>query len=324
MARIILVGAFPPPYGGVAEFCRRATNALEKNIELFICRTADHQTAIKCRAWRTSHIVGLIGKILLAKILYPTTPFHFNFSHLTALPLFLILPGTKRDMLTLHNGDIVVSGGLLGSVQKYLLRRFGLVHAISSQQKHVFEMAGCRRVILCSTYLTPDQPNRTVAVTRHVLASGYFSKEYNLHWLIEFALERPEIKFSIIGYGKNLSVLDIWKEPLPPNLELLDQCPPDMFLEKMLEHNIYVRMNSVDSMGIGVCDAMYLGLRVIASDVCNRPVGVTLFPTDDKASFYSALTEELERLDRSKLRHLSDLSSFEANDKLREIYDNLL
>jgi hypothetical protein len=133
-------------------------------------------------------------------------------------------------------------------------------------------------------------------------------------------MDHPDVTFSILGYGQNLTIENVWDGPLPENIAIIEQCTGDEFLERILEHDIYVRMNTVDSMGIAVCDALHLGVRVIASDVCDRPKGTVLFSNGDKLEFFNTLNRELDGVAQGTATPQCDLSEFDATDTLLKIY----
>ena len=69
---------------------------------------------------------------------------------------------------------------------------------------------------------------------------------------------------------------------------------PQEFQKELAESSVYVRPASTDSLGVAVWEAIALGTPVVASDVCERPVGVRIFPNNDKAKFFQLLGEVLD------------------------------
>jgi hypothetical protein len=57
------------------------------------------------------------------------------------------------------------------------------------------------------------------------------------------------------------------------------------FLAVLAKARMFARPNNVDSFGVSVLDALQVGTPVVASDVCERPIGAVVFQTDNYDSF---------------------------------------
>lgn len=65
--------------------------------------------------------------------------------------------------------------------------------------------------------------------------------------------------------------------------------------------NLFVRPTNTDGYAISVAEALFLGIPAVASDVCERPYGSTLFHNRDEEDFLNAVLTHLQPADGSSI-----------------------
>ena len=78
------------------------------------------------------------------------------------------------------------------------------------------------------------------------------------------------------------------------NLQIINELSQIDFLALLANSDLYIRPNFIDSYGIAVADAISFSVPAIASDVCERASGSTLFKCGDLDDFLSKIEESLE------------------------------
>jgi hypothetical protein len=93
--------------------------------------------------------------------------------------------------------------------------------------------------------------------------------------------------------------------------------------------NLFLRPTNTDSYGISVAEALFLGIPAVASDVCERPYGSSLFHNRDEDEFKDAVLHQLHPGEGSSIdkteegqRQLLDLEYLQDLLNLYQRIDN--
>jgi glycosyltransferase involved in cell wall biosynthesis len=87
--------------------------------------------------------------------------------------------------------------------------------------------------------------------------------------------------------------------------------------------SLFLRPTNNDGYGVSIAEAIYYNIPAIASDVCERPEGTTLFKSRDVDDLYNKTVHVIENHQKSKEKLKS--IKFEDNArKLLEIYEDFL
>ena len=98
----------------------------------------------------------------------------------------------------------------------------------------------------------------------------------------------------MVVYGERspevMTMLEIADKELS-NFQILESMPENKFLYLLSIASLYVRPNDIDSFGIVCADAVLSGTPVVASNVCDRFPGVTLFEAGNYQDFANKVNQ---------------------------------
>jgi hypothetical protein len=130
-----------------------------------------------------------------------------------------------------------------------------------------------------------------------VVASGYPTKIYRHDWVLDFfehvdLAEGSALILCLYGMdSENRLDMLLSRADKMPNVFVYKYLSPDQFQTVLSTADIYVRPTKVDSFGVAVAEALCLGLKVVASDACERAKGAFIFDRNDKHSFITTLSD---------------------------------
>ncbi len=134
---------------------------------------------------------------------------------------------------------------------------------------------------------------------------------YGIGFLID-SFAKNNDRFLIISDPSGDYKHSVGSEPLPENIEIISG--PHSFFELLKNCDGMIRATSTDGDAISIKEALYLNIKVIATDCVDRPEGVCLFKYNDVESLKNALNN----------RNLSQHSKPEsAIPYLKKIYQNV-
>lgn len=296
--QIDLVGSIPQPIGGISSFCERFIyHALNnKNNIIELRNLYDPYFSNKKNMSPINHIKTpfkskflsfswLVLKLQRKK----SNAIFFNFSSFTSLILTILIPKKQRFfLLMLHNGDL--NSKLPIFIKKNILQKFDLIFSINDNQdlfyKRISEKIIVRKL---DSYFPPIEVSNQEPIDVKVmfpnfkyycLSSGYPKEIYNFKEVISLAKINKDICFVLVLYGDATKlvlqeILDAAK--ILDNLKIIDPLDASDFNLFLKSFDIYFRPNYVDSYGLVCADAILMGIKVLASDVCKRFEGVETF-----------------------------------------------
>ncbi|EHK9049604.1 glycosyltransferase family 4 protein [Vibrio vulnificus] len=311
-----IVGAVPKPIGGVSTYVYRLSHMLHDVEHEIVDLYFSGDKLPVPSGYQCCQSSGFINRLrFLWKSLRvdKDATIFFNFSSSKSLLLFLfILKGKSNWVIMLHNGDLNLPSGNLSIVKfiyKFAISRFDKIFYISSSQKrfYMFDLdCSDDRLIYMSSYIPasymPEMSVKNASKllpehSEYILANGYFKSIYNFEFLLRFAKDNPERKIIIVVYGEPDRE---YEERIRHEAESIDnvvfmsEVEPQFFLELLRGCSVYARPNHVDSFGIGVADALSLGIPTVASTVCERTQGALLFDSNDYSGFNEAMKLSLQ------------------------------
>ena len=309
---ITLVGGIPRPIGGVTAYVQRLAEAYGSLVRCVVdLYPADEKARIpvphiQLRAPTLPRLWWLLRKL--------RTPVYFNFSGARGLVVLALLrkPAAGRWALTLHNGDVAAyldTPGRWQPLRRALARRglakCDLVGVISPRQRAFYVSMGYAPERLgavspyfpAATAMAPPGSHaalETIAAWRNeghdvFVISGYPMAIYRHEQVLErfealWAAGHRSMRLALFLYGDDaegrLSRLAARFDAAPFAAQYWDT-GSDVFLAALAQSSGYLRMNSVDSFGVAVAEAVSLGIPVLATNVCDRYPGATLVDVDD-------------------------------------------
>jgi len=340
--KILLIGPYPPPHGGVSVHVYEARRQLRlAGIE---CQVVN----VDPRAPKSDEYISIRGGLHL---LYVLTRFarngwtlhaHTNGHNLKSWLVALIAGLAGRcgpgSLLTLHSGlaPVYLAKGREG--RRLLARSVCLLYrrviAVAPEVREAVLSQGIApgRVELLPAFLltapslaeTPEI--KEVEGRRPLLAvTLFFRPEYGFELLVE-AIARlrgrhPEIACLVMGSGEQQAQAEqlVCEWALQNRIHFLGNVSHEKCISVMSQCDLFVRPTFADGDANSVREALSLGIPVVASDVGNRPLGTVLFRTGDVDDLVAKIEETWSR-PRPRL-HLNSNAAATGNfNSLLELY----
>lgn len=345
--RVLQLGPFPPPHGGVQTNLVAIRSFLRKHgdqcsvINITRHRKPESEdvyypksstelvrllASLKCDVIHL-HIGGLLSKRLLALGFVCT-----------------LRPGTK-SIMTFHSGGFPSSsqGQSLGpaSFAGFVLRRFDGLIAVNEEIMQFFQKLGVppirTRLIPPYAFTKDDAPGPSLpeslvswfAAHDPVLISvGLLEPEYDLSLQIA-ALPRIRQKFPnagllLIGSGSLEAALRATIEANPCALHIL--LPGDVAhsttMEAIRRSRLMLRTTLYDGDALSVREAMQMGTPVIATNNGMRPEGVRLIGKSNPSQLVQAVEEELTA--QAPVRRENSMTDENNLQAVFDLYQHLL
>jgi len=346
--RVLQLGAFPPPHGGVQ------TN-------LVAIRDYLRNHGIPCgvinltRPLRTSadevYYPSTGAGVLYLLLRLPADILHLHIGgNLTTRLLLLslaccVLPG-KKVVLTFHSGGFPSSqrGRTLHAktLAGFTLRRFDAVVVVNPEIGKFMARLG---VGPDRTYLIAPRPPKLTPAAKlpqniemfylaHnpvLLTVCSIEPEYDLPLQIEVlgAIRRrwPGAGLAIVGGGRLEAEADLRAKiallPWAEHVLVAGDLPHPAALSAIEQATIFLRTTWYDGDAISVHEALQLGTPVIATDNGMRPAGARLVPIRDAPALEQAILAELESK-RPAGAPAAATPSIDPGEAALRIYEKLL
>ncbi|MEW6729971.1 MAG: glycosyltransferase [Acidobacteriota bacterium] len=336
MIKILLVGNYPPPYGGISVHISMLHRLLEAQGVDCQVLNIDPDAPISEQYIRVNGYSNFLMRLIntsRARIVHLHTNGHNIKSWLVALICGWVghLIG-RGAILTIHSGLAPAyllegSSGLGRLLIKTALRSQSYVICVNAQIRAALTVSGfpCRQTILIPAFLFDENVVSRLdkelceQLSRfHPLLSlvAFFRPEYGVELLIE-ALAKlsenfPRIGCAIMGSGEDearLRQLAI-QHGVAARLLWLGDLEHGQCLSVIKSSQLFVRPTLADGDSISVREALQLSVPIVASDVGYRPCGITLFRAGDVSDLIAKCAYVLmHRQAPSSTSTISDLST---------------
>lgn len=316
--KVLLLGPYPPPHGGVqTNLVGIRSFLLKHEIPCAVINITRHRKAEADDVYYPEGPVQLLGR--LSRLRYDVLHLHIGgmlTNRLLALGLICAKwPGTK-SVLTFHSGGFPSSpeGQALNSASfaAFVLRAFDGVIGVNQQIVTFLHRLGVpqSRTRLISPYVPvanqpengslPRQLASFFATHDPVLISvGLLEPEYDLPLQIT-ALPKlrdrfPNAGLLLIGSGSLEESLrsQIQSGPCVEHILLAGDVPHSATMEAVRRSRLMLRTTLYDGDALSVREALELGTPVIATDNGMRPAGVRLIPISDLPAFLSGVDQAM-------------------------------
>jgi len=315
--RVVEIGPYPPPNGGVQTNLVDIRNYLRKQgCSCEVINITRHRREDADGVYYPRSALELVR--LLLRLRYDVLHLHIggHFSaRLQALCLVCcLMPGSKA-VLSFHSGGYPSSpaGKTAGprTLRGWVLRRFDGVIAVNREIADLFARFGvpAARVRLIPPYAVsppgeetplPDELARFFAERRpRLITVGLLEPEYDLPLQIDAMaslLERhPDAGLAILGSGSLEGMLRerIASKPYRDRILLCGDVDHEATLRAIARSDIVLRTTLYDGDSVSVREALALGTPVIATDNGMRPAGVRLIPAREPAKLLEAIEAAL-------------------------------
>lgn len=353
LERVVLVGRFPPPYGGVSVHVERLANRLAAHgTEVEVWDLYRPLLGVRPRGLsegvsREPRVLG-IHEVVLSRMRTRSPVVHVHVSSgrwlLLLMPFIkLFIRSVKKSVLTVHGGAWVSRFNNLGKTHRLALiralRNFDDVICVSYGQRQQLQHFLRARVHVIPAYLTPAiTAGDPVIAPAHVqrlkeqvdavlLTSGYGDPNYEY----EIVLRAAEMAARIDGIrlGLVIATYGRWVQPYwgkvvkmaeasdIPVVLTYDLSPAE-FIGVLRLARVYIRATRMDGDAVSIREAAWAGAQVLASDCCSRPDGTVVFPTGNVAALQASIASALRDPDLGRPSEAVFADFFE---RIRSVYD---
>lgn len=328
MTRVLVIGRYPPPIGGVTVHIQRLAAQLAQNaydvsvVDLYSGRVAKPsalgpgQQGSRLEDVQTP---GVWKSIRYLRQMVSDAVVHFHVSDggkfYGMAPLLLHCSrGAAKRVVTLHSGNWVERFRRLPLLQRYVaiwaLRCFDDIICVNEQQQQELLEVVSSRIHVIPAYL-PASLERLEPLPEEVehlrervdvvvVTSGYGQSLYDYQTVME-GVEQAQVR---LGLRLGLVVAtysswnpDYWQEVVRRMLTSLvpvvdvRNLSPSQFLRLLSEADMYVRATRSDGDAVAIREAASVCTQVIASDSVPRPSGTAVFRTGDAESLATRIVE---------------------------------
>jgi len=345
--RVLQLGPYPPPHGGVQSNLVAIHKFLEKRgIRDTVINITRHRKPASDRIYYPKNAFELLG--LLFRLRYDIIHLHIG-GMLTRRLLYLGLVCTLRpackSVLTFHSGGYPSTPAgkstRPSSFVGFVLRRFDRVVGVNPEIIQFLHKLGIgsNRARLIPPYAflpdaelangLPDPLNTFLVRHKPILISvGLLEPEYDLTLQIEVLGKVLETFHSaglvIIGSGSLKQDLrrKIEVQSYADDVLLCGDIPHAFTMAAIARSDVMLRTTFYDGDAISVREALHLGTAVIATDNGMRPGGVHLIPRSDVQALFRAIEQILATpRTTNHERTVPDESNLQS---VLELYEELL
>lgn len=312
--RIVLVGAYPPPFGGVQVHMENLKKHLERRgYGCFVVNLG------KNKSLRGPDIESPRNSLrtarLLIKLRRAVCHLHYGgtlHARLILLTVFAGIVFRRRCAVTIHSGGLPLAGMPSGFKAWMIRTGFNLQAKIICVNRQIaayletLKVDGKRiEVISPFDFNTqhkdeagepPPSIRNFLREKRRVICNiGLLEPEYELEMVIRvfqrLNREDPESGLILIGSGSLHKTLDrlIERSGLREKAILCGDLEHGIVLKILAASSCYVRATRYDGDCISLREAIHLGVPAIASDTGMRPEGAVLFPIGDEDALLAGL-----------------------------------
>ena len=323
---ILLVGGFPPPYGGILVHIKRIYDYFKRKNQ--VCNVLD----LPYNTDKNKDNPDVISAYNFIKLITTRKKFSVVHIHVTALGnyffiyLLSIFYKNSNLLLTIHSGSFSEKFMDVSYCKKKIISRiFNNVNKIilvSDAQKSVFKLHFDKyfnKVSVISAFIYPekkiDVKIKNIFIEKKneydtvFLTSGGFFDYYGYDMLIDF-LKKNEKVFGIFSlYGKGIPD---YKTRIVKEIDNLnnaicfDGINPDNFNWLLSETDIFIRNTDRDGDSVAIRESAYWKTRIIASDAVKRPEGVELFRFNNLDEFQHSFNLVCENVEYGVVKNSPD------------------
>lgn len=341
--KLLLIGPYPPPHGGISVHVAEAKKYLEQaGLQVRVLNT-------NCRAPQSEQYLGYCNSLGFAiRLIHHARcgwTFHLHTnghnpkSWLTALICGMVGKFGPGCLLTLHSGMVPSYLKEVPRWQRYVARftcRFyDRVIAVNSEIQNALVRVGVSKeqVEVLPAYLATFPPAPLSVPLEEFFQSHwpvlttvlFYRTEYGFELLVE-ALSKlrkcyPNLGCLVMGSGEQQEDArqHVQQERIEDFVRLLGDVPHELCLALISRSDIFVRCTLTDGDAISVREALSFGVPAVASDVGNRPPGAQLFQAGNVAEMISKVETALREPHRNSNRGKQQ-AAWNGFQRLLEMY----
>ncbi len=316
--KVVQLGPFPPPHGGVATNVVAIHRALlERGFDAHVVNITGTRRPSTDRVHYPSGALELVRTLLRLR----PEVIHLHVggrvsNRLMALCFVCTLVPRARRVLTLHSGGYAQAASSRSpgrfSAAAFIFRRLDRIVVVNEQMQRLFERLGVARakvrLIVPYSAAAADMHDSNgsgalpaaledFSVTHEPLlvTVGALEPEYDLDFqlrlLPEIAKSWPNVGLLVIGDGSQRQAAQetLTRDRVAGRVMLCGDVPHDITLRAITRASALLRTTKYDGDSIAVREAIAAGTPVVATDNGMRPPGTELYQIGDGAGFIAAL-----------------------------------
>lgn len=313
--KVLLVGDYPPPYGGVAIHVQQLHGYLRGcGVEAKVLdigkggRPAPDVHPVRSPAHFALRLAGFLSSGWTVHV-------HTSGNNPKSWVLAGMvggMPGLRSSrIITLHSGllpDYLAASGARRNFARVALAGYSRVVAVSQAVRDAVVACGVppEKVVIHPAFLAsqvrpgpvPPVVDAARARRRPLIAMAHhpspvYGRKLAFRALKLLAQEHPDVGLALFGPGLDAEdfVRDARELGVAGNLEVLGTLEHAAALGLMARCDAFLRPTTHDGDSISVREALALGVPCVASNVCARPEGTRLFAADDAKDLARAVKE---------------------------------
>lgn len=343
--RVLQLGPYPPPHGGVQSNLVAIRTFLRKQgVPCAVINITRNRRPNADEVYYPGSAIELL--ILLARLKYDILHLHLGGTltqRLLRLALACTLQPGSKSVMTFHSGgypstpEAQATG--LNSFTGFVLRRFDALIAVNSEILGFFRKLGVASERSHLIYPHAFPPEEVLSGTlpeplqsffaQHtpvLISVGLLEPEYDLPLQIA-AIGEVRKKFAragllLIGSGSLEADLRnrIATQPYAEHILLTGDVPHASTMRAIARSQLMLRTTLYDGDAVSVREAIHLGTPVIATDNAMRPAGVHLIPKSNLSGLLQAIERQIETERPMQLPFAADESNLQA---ILDLYQDL-
>ena len=318
--RVLLLGPYPPPHGGVQTNVVAIRSFLRKRgVPCAVINITRHRKPDADEVYYPNGPIQLLQ--LLSRLHYDLIHLHVGgmlTKRLLALGLACTLRPGAKSLLTFHSGGFpsTPEGQSLGpaSFAGFVLRRFDGLIGVNEEIMawfHRMNVSPQRARLISPFAFLANEPSAhslpaplaafLAAHSPVFISVGLLEPEYDLPLQIEalplLRQKFPEAGLLLIGSGSLEASLrsTIDSSLCAQHILLAGDVPHSATMEAVSRSRVMLRTTLYDGDALSVREALQLGTPVIATDNGMRPGGVRLIPKSDSPALLRAIEQEVQQ-----------------------------
>lgn len=330
--RLLIIGPYPPPYGGVSTHIKRLIELLSKDLEIKIIDESK-QKKVKIFNLRSFKLIPYLALVIKSDIIHiHSGHFVLRLIHFTVSKLF-----GKKVIITVHSYTEKNKGKLERYTDRLIFKRSNKVVFVNEKifKKFALPNSYIKEAFLppflnsaddlpesISKWLTDKKKNHYFVCCANAWRLDTYNSEdlYGLDLCIEIAKRCKEnnIKIAfifIISDPNGKLKTDTYRRLIASYKieELFFIYDASIsFIKLIIESDLVLRPTNTDGDALTVREGLFFGKPVIASDIVRRPKHTQLFKNRDIDSLQEKVEEVydglVKRVEFPKLKDLKQES----------------
>ncbi len=318
---ILLIGSYPPPFGGISVHIMRLYDFLIN--KGYSCKVLN--------VGKSSYVdtknndifsIAKLKNLLSIKKSDPLVHIHVSaLQNLIKIFVLTLLFNKQKKVITIHSGSFIKKINNLSNIKiqllKLLLGKFAHIIVVNIKQELALSNnlnQNKDKISVIPAFISPKSSNmelssKDVSIIGNsnkinLLMSGYWENYYGYDMVIDYLETHNKYLGIFIFYGiPNIQ----YKNSLINRINKLNNAhyyvdlSPEGFNWILKKTDIYVRNTDRDGDSVAIREAAYWGVKVCASNSVIRPVGTELFSFNNKFEFNNAIQSVINQSNSGKI-----------------------